>query len=103
SDHAHTDFPLRKQCFLSARERHVAGESDLTAVASRTTANERDRHDRCARDADQDVWPSFETGGSLWNARQIFDAPAQIGVVQKHAFDGALEDDDPELRIALDL
>src|SRR4030081_1258489 len=78
--------------FLSAREAHVAGERQLTAVSGRPPPDQRDRNERSAREAHQYVRPCLEAGGTLRDADQILDVREKVGVIQKDAVDGTFED-----------
>ena len=93
---------MREERFLSAREAHVAGERQLTAVSSRPPPDQRDRHERSARQAHQDVRPCLKAGRALRDAGQILEVREKVGVIQKDAVDGTLEDDHLHSVIVLD-
>ncbi len=92
SDEAHAHFKLREERVLSAREAHVAGERELTAVSGRPPPDQRDRNERGARQAHQDVGPCLEAGRTLRDAGQILEVREEVGVIQKEAVDGTFED-----------
>jgi hypothetical protein len=85
-------FPLRQERFLPAREAHVAGERELTAVSGRPPPDQRDRNERGARQAHQDVRPCLQAGRTLRDAGQILELREEVGVIQEEAVDGAFED-----------
>src|SRR3954453_2721867 len=76
----------------SAGEAHVAGERELTAVAGRSPPDQRDRNERGARQAHQDVGPCLEAGRTLRDAGQILEVREEVGVIQKEAVDRTFED-----------
>jgi hypothetical protein len=91
-DETHAHFKLRQERLLSAREAHVAGERELTAVPGCPPPDHRDRNERGARQAHQDIGPCLEAGRTLRDAGQIVEIREEVGVVQKDAVDGAFED-----------
>src|SRR4029077_18282835 len=76
----------------SAREAHVAGERELTPLSGRPPPDRRNRNERSARQAHQNVRPCLEAGRTLGDARQILELREEVGVIQKEAVDGTLED-----------
>ena len=60
--------------------------------AGRPPGDQRDRNERGARQAHQDIGPCLEPGRALRDARQILKVREEVGVIQKEAVDGAFED-----------
>src|SRR5258708_39606717 len=83
---------MRQERSLSAREAHVAGERELTAVSGRPPPDQRDRNERGARQAYQNVGPCLEAGRTLRDAGQLLELREEVGVIQEEAVDGTLED-----------
>src|SRR3954468_13269377 len=102
-DEAHAHFELRQERLLAAREAHVAGERELTAVSGCPPPDQRDRDERGARQAHQDVGPRLEAGRTLREAGQILEVREEVGVIQKEAVDGTFEDHHVHSLIALQL
>src|SRR3954470_19668273 len=101
-DHPDPYLPLREHRLLSTDECHVACERDFAAVASGAPSNRRDRHDRHACEANEDVRPRLEAGRALRDALQVVEIGVEVAVVQEEAIDGALEDHDLHLLIGFD-
>ena len=91
-DEAHAHFPLRKERVLSAREAHIAGERELAAVPGRPAPDQRDRNERGARQAHQDVGPCLEARRALRDARQLLEVREEVRMIQKEPVDGTFED-----------
>ena len=96
---ADAHFPLRQNRFFPARETHVAGQGDLTAVSRRPTPDRGDRHNRRARQAHEYVRPRLESGRPLRYAGQILELGEEIAMVEEKSFDSAIEDDDFHLLV----
>ena len=81
--------------FISLTARAEPGASDALRFVSRTASaapDQRDRNERGARQAHQDVGPRLEAGRTLRDAGQILELGEEVGVIQKEAVDGTFED-----------
>jgi hypothetical protein len=76
--------------------------SELAAVSGRPPPDQRDRNERGARQAHQDVGPCLEAGRTLRDAGEIVEIREKVGVIQKVAVDGTFEDHDLHVVVVLE-
>ena len=87
---------------FAAGETHVAGESDLAAVARRPAADEGDGDDWRAGQTHEKVRPRRQACRTSRQCGQVLQLGREIGVIQEVVVDRAVEDHDPDMLVGLE-